>query len=301
MRVKAIAVFCFFVLGIIAAYILAPASPVLPVLRAVFGLVFVLFLPGFLATRVLFKVKADYVVEGQFMFVEDEIDALERLALSIGLSISLVVLTVMFSNLVLGIPINAFTSITEIYGLCLFFIVLRLLQDNHRFMRSYSRLADFVMLTHEKNPKRRLLIHVGLSMLIILLAVDFGYPLLTEPWSINQPVPVFRRPQLLNLSDFYSSSMTIQSFYPQKDLALNETGITIQYPAVFSFENKIAFLGYDIDKREAAPGETLHVAYYWKALEKMNANYSVFVHFTDMNGTILFNSARIRNTRPGQP
>jgi len=290
MRKRVIAAFCFFALLAVAAYLLAPASPVFPVLRAVLGLVFVLFLPGYLAARVLFSGKADYTVEGQYMFVEEEIDSLERLALSIGLSISLVVLTVMFSNLALKIPINAVTSVAEISALCLVFISLRLLQDSSGFMRHYSRAEDFVMLRHEKNPKRRLLIHVGFSVLLLLLAIDFGYPLLTSPLEINNPAPVsgFRRPERLNLSDFYSPSMAVQSYYPQKNIELNETGVKIQYPTVFSFENKIAFLGYDLDKREAAPGETLHISYYWKALEKIDANYSVFVHFTDMNGKILF-------------
>lgn len=308
MRRRAFA--AFLIVGGIAAYLLAPAA-VFGFLRAVFGLVFVLFLPGYLATLVLFRKKAggapdalkcrkhgskpDPKEEPDALECrnsggpEEEIDALERLALAIGLSISLVVLTVMFSNLVLKIPINLFTSVAEISAICLFFGSIRALQGNAGFMRHYSRVEDFLMLRHEKNPKRRLLIHLGTSVLLILLAIDFGYPLLTTPLATSRPPPTFVRPHELNLPDFYDQSMTVQSFYPQRNMQENLTNLTIQYPTVFTFDNKIAFLGYDLDKTQVKAGNTLHVAYYWKALEKMDANYSVLVEFTDINDTVKFN------------
>lgn len=66
--------------------------------RAVVGFALVLFIPGYAATWALFPKKK-------------EIDVIERIALSIGLSISLVVLSVFVLNLVFGIKINFVNSL----------------------------------------------------------------------------------------------------------------------------------------------------------------------------------------------
>jgi len=49
-------------------------------------------------------------------------------------------------------------------------------------------------------------------------------------------------------------------------------------PVNFNFGNRIALIGYDMDRRTAAPGETIHLTLYWQALAKMKENYSVFTH-----------------------
>ena len=46
----------------------------------------------------------------------------------------------------------------------------------------------------------------------------------------------------------------------------------------FSFEDKIALIGYDMDRRTVSPGETIHLTLYWQALAKMREDYVVFVH-----------------------
>jgi uncharacterized membrane protein len=63
------------------------------VIRAVFGFIYVLFIPGFVATWALFPKR-------------EEISDLERLALSMALSIALSVLPVMFLNY-LGVMVTA--------------------------------------------------------------------------------------------------------------------------------------------------------------------------------------------------
>lgn len=73
--------------------------------RIIIGLFLVLFLPGFLFQRVLFG---------------NENDLLEQLALSVGLSISLNVLSVMAMNLWFKIPINLWTIILDILLVCAF-------------------------------------------------------------------------------------------------------------------------------------------------------------------------------------
>jgi uncharacterized membrane protein len=72
------------------------------IIRAILGFVVVLFVPGYAATWAFFP-------KG------NEIDGLERLALSIGLSISLVVLTIYAMNAVFGVPINTLTSLLAIF------------------------------------------------------------------------------------------------------------------------------------------------------------------------------------------
>jgi len=49
-------------------------------------------------------------------------------------------------------------------------------------------------------------------------------------------------------------------------------------PANFNFENRIVLIGYDMDRRTASPGETIHLTLYWKALAKIGEDYVVFVH-----------------------
>ena len=79
---------------------------VLDILRAAFGLILVLFLPGFAASYALFP-------------KDDEIDSLERLVMSFGLSIALVVLLVLGLNLLLHVPINLGSSLLIIFSVTL--------------------------------------------------------------------------------------------------------------------------------------------------------------------------------------
>lgn len=74
-------------------------------LRLIFGTIFVLFLPGFAWSYIFFK--------------RDEIDWIERIALSFGLSIALVPLTVFWLNYLLKIKINLINVTTTILFLIL--------------------------------------------------------------------------------------------------------------------------------------------------------------------------------------
>ncbi|MCE8425096.1 MAG: DUF1616 domain-containing protein [Candidatus Methanoperedens sp.] len=65
---------------------------ILDIIRMISGSVFVLFLPGFAWSFVFFK--------------KDEIDWIERIALSFGLSIAFVPLAVFWLNYFLGVKIN---------------------------------------------------------------------------------------------------------------------------------------------------------------------------------------------------
>ena len=71
---------------------------ILNVLRIIFGSIFILFLPGYAWSFIFFK--------------KGKIDLIERIALSFGLSIALVPLTVFYLNYLLKVKISlANTSI----------------------------------------------------------------------------------------------------------------------------------------------------------------------------------------------
>jgi uncharacterized membrane protein len=77
----------------------------LDLLRAVFGFVYVLFIPGFVATWALFPARA-------------EISDVERLALSMGLSIALSTIPVMALNYA-GVPVNSVNAFLIILAVIL--------------------------------------------------------------------------------------------------------------------------------------------------------------------------------------
>jgi hypothetical protein len=52
----------------------------------------------------------------------------------------------------------------------------------------------------------------------------------------------------------------------------------IPNPVYFNLEERIALVGYDLDRTAAAPGESFHLTLYWRALHDLDTNYSVFTH-----------------------
>lgn len=51
------------------------------------------------------------------------------------------------------------------------------------------------------------------------------------------------------------------------------------------FGNQVELLGYDLSKLETgAQGTKFHIVYFWKCLEKMDKDYTIFVHVTDAEG-----------------
>jgi hypothetical protein len=60
-------------------------------------------------------------------------------------------------------------------------------------------------------------------------------------------------------------------------------------PLEMSLGDAIALVGYDGPAR-VAPGETFHVAFYWKAAAQPQVDYKVFVHLVGDDGTLLAQS-----------
>lgn len=55
-------------------------------------------------------------------------------------------------------------------------------------------------------------------------------------------------------------------------------------PMQVNFSDQIALVGYNMDKRVLAPGQTCHLTLYWRGLKAMRKNYSVFTHLLAENG-----------------
>jgi len=51
-------------------------------------------------------------------------------------------------------------------------------------------------------------------------------------------------------------------------------------PAI-NFDNQLLLLGYDLDRRQLRPGETLELTLTWQCLSRMDEDYTVFVHIID--------------------
>lgn len=75
-----------------------PIIDKVPVIRAIIGTLLVFFIPGFAWTLIFFK----------------DLQHIERLVLSFGLSIALVTLSILFTNIVLKIRITGLNSLLTI-------------------------------------------------------------------------------------------------------------------------------------------------------------------------------------------
>ncbi len=70
----------------------------LPIIRALLGFIFVFFIPGFAWTLVFFR----------------QVNVIERIVLSFGLSIAVVTLSLLFLNKLIGVQITGFNSVLTI-------------------------------------------------------------------------------------------------------------------------------------------------------------------------------------------
>jgi 4-amino-4-deoxy-L-arabinose transferase-like glycosyltransferase len=57
-------------------------------------------------------------------------------------------------------------------------------------------------------------------------------------------------------------------------------------PVSFNFGDKMELIGYNLDRRVVAPGETLHLTLYWECLADMDEDYTVFTHVLGERDTI---------------
>lgn len=61
--------------------------------------------------------------------------------------------------------------------------------------------------------------------------------------------------------------------------------LDIEYPMRVNLGNKVSLLGYNLDSG-FRPGDGIHLTLFWRALDKMEEDYTVFTHLIDEQGTI---------------
>ncbi|HLF27860.1 MAG TPA: glycosyltransferase family 39 protein [Anaerolineae bacterium] len=57
-------------------------------------------------------------------------------------------------------------------------------------------------------------------------------------------------------------------------------------PVAYNLGNQIDLIGYDMDRRVAAPGETIQLTLYWRARAQMPIEYTVFTHILERPETL---------------
>lgn len=60
----------------------------------------------------------------------------------------------------------------------------------------------------------------------------------------------------------------------------------IPNPMFYNLDNRVALIGYDLDRLAAEPGESFHLTLYWRALADLDVNYSVFTQVVGENDRI---------------
>lgn len=100
---------------------------IISLLRMVLGSIFVLFIPGFAWSFAFFK--------------KEEIDVIERIALSFGLSIALVPLSVFYLNYLFHIKITALNSFLVIIVLTVIPLVYIHLQSTGKIVAIRGRMG----------------------------------------------------------------------------------------------------------------------------------------------------------------
>jgi hypothetical protein len=45
--------------------------------------------------------------------------------------------------------------------------------------------------------------------------------------------------------------------------------------------DRVELLGYDLDREEVRPGESIHLTLIWRSLREMDTSYTVFTHVLD--------------------
>jgi hypothetical protein len=61
--------------------------------------------------------------------------------------------------------------------------------------------------------------------------------------------------------------------------------LDIEHPAAFSLDGQVKLLGYNIESG-FHPGDGIHLTLFWKALQEMEKDYTVFTHLVDEEGKI---------------
>jgi len=132
---------------------------------------------------------------------------------------------------------------------------------------------------------------------------DHNPPVPTSNWTIGQ---ILKETQTVNVPkdvDIGNYSLFLGAYIPDEgrlpitkqkteiDKSLDKIRITnpnITYMIFGNYNNKISFLGYDINKNTVERSDSFKITYFWKSLDNVDNNYTVFVHFIDENNKLIF-------------
>ncbi len=62
---------------------------------------------------------------------------------------------------------------------------------------------------------------------------------------------------------------------------------SIGNPVHINFDGKIELVGYELNPRAPKAGESVRLAFYWKALTKMDRSYALFIHILGRDGQVV--------------
>ena len=77
------------------------------------------------------------------------------------------------------------------------------------------------------------------------------------------------------------SATGMPSFQPHQP---DTTPLAASHPLDARFADEVALEGYDLEPPTVAPGETIHLTLYWRALRQPQRPYTVFTHLLDPGG-----------------
>ena len=132
---------------------------------------------------------------------------------------------------------------------------------------------------------------------------DHKPPVPTSNWTVGQILKETKTvnvPKDVDLGNynlflgFYIPSegrVPITKYKTKIDKTLNNILVTnpnITYKTFGNYNNKIALLGYNIDKNTIEKSDSFRITYFWKSLDHVDINYTIFVHFIDEKNKIRF-------------
>jgi hypothetical protein len=133
-------------------------------------------------------------------------------------------------------------------------------------------------------PARTAAAILSISSLLAALLVAWRLPDVPGP----RPQQPFGDGPVL-LTTLLLTALFILVLQPSGLLHYNSQGKTAepaQTPVYADFGEQIALLGFDASATQVQPGDRVYLTLYWKALQKLEINYQVFVHLSGPEGLV---------------
>lgn len=141
------------------------------IMRVILGIPFVLFIPGYVMISTLFPNK-------------DDIDIIERIALSFGLSIAVVPLLGLMLNFTFGIKLIPILTTLSLYTLLMIFGAIyrrEKLPEQERFSIHFLDIYDNIIFKIKNKKDNKIDMLTGILILTIILAIGMIIFALTTP------------------------------------------------------------------------------------------------------------------------